>query len=96
MPRLEKSSHEKECPVFVPYAYLTSNHSIRSGNEWRSGCGNCKKQGASKASKNELNRSKRPSAWNVELGAAIIDSIELAVRYGGSDDGGAEWLPESH
>ena len=53
------------------------------------------KQGASKASKNELNRSKRPSAWNVELGASIIDNIELAVRYGGSDDGGAEFLPES-
>ena len=36
-----------------------------------------------------------PSAWNVELGASIIDNIELAVRYGGSDDGGAEFLLES-
>ena len=38
---------------------------------------------------------RQPSAWNVELGAAIIDSLELAVRYGGSDDGGADFLPES-
>lgn len=35
------------------------------------------------------------SAWNLELGAQIIDNLELAVRYGGSDDGGADFLPES-
>ncbi|MBC2744993.1 MAG: LbtU family siderophore porin [Desulfosarcina sp.] len=40
-------------------------------------------------------KEREPSAWNVELGAAIIDSLELAVRYGGSDDGGADFLPES-
>lgn len=40
-------------------------------------------------------KERKPSAWNVELGASIIDNIELAVRYGGSDDGGAEFLTES-
>jgi len=40
-------------------------------------------------------KERKPSAWNVELGASIFDNIELAVRYGGSDDGGAEFLPES-
>lgn len=34
------------------------------------------------------------SAWNLELGARVIDNLELAVRYGGSDDG-AEFLPET-
>ena len=38
---------------------------------------------------------REPSAWNVEFGATIIDSLELAVRYGGSDDGGSEFLPET-
>jgi hypothetical protein len=38
---------------------------------------------------------RQPSAWNLELGAVIVDRLELAVRYGGSDDGGAEFLPES-
>jgi hypothetical protein len=35
------------------------------------------------------------STWNFEFGAVIIDSLVLAVRYGGSDDGGAEFLPET-
>ncbi len=34
------------------------------------------------------------SAWNLEFGAVIVDSLELAVRYGGSDDGG-DFLPET-
>lgn len=38
---------------------------------------------------------RQPSAWNLELGAVIVDRLELAVRYGGSDGGGAEFLPES-
>ena len=40
-------------------------------------------------------KERKPSAWNVELGVAIIDKVELAARYGGSDDGGADFLPES-
>ncbi len=40
-------------------------------------------------------KARKPSAWNVELGVAIIDNLELAVRYDGSDDGGANFLPES-
>lgn len=40
-------------------------------------------------------KERKPSAWNVELGVAIIDNLELAVRYDGSDDGGADFLPES-
>lgn len=38
---------------------------------------------------------RQPSAWNLELAAVIVDRLELAVRYGGSEDGGAEFLPES-
>lgn len=38
---------------------------------------------------------RKPSAWNIELGAVVVDSLELAVRYGGSDDGGADFLPET-
>jgi hypothetical protein len=37
---------------------------------------------------------RQPSAWNVELGALLIEDLELAVRYGGSDDG-ADVLPET-
>jgi hypothetical protein len=40
-------------------------------------------------------KERKPSAWNVELGVAIIDHLELAARYEGSDDGGADFLPES-
>jgi len=40
-------------------------------------------------------KERKPLAWNVELGVAIIDNVELAVRYDGSDDGGSDFLPES-
>jgi hypothetical protein len=40
-------------------------------------------------------KERKPSAWNVELGVAIIDNVELAARYEESDDGGADFLPES-
>jgi hypothetical protein len=40
-------------------------------------------------------KERKPSAWNVELGVAVIDNVELAARYEGSDDGGADFLPES-
>jgi hypothetical protein len=38
-------------------------------------------------------RQRKPSAYNVELGAVIIEDLEFAVRYGGADDG-ADFLPE--
>lgn len=38
---------------------------------------------------------RRPAAWNVELGVGITETLEAAVRYGGSEDGGAEFLPEA-
>lgn len=37
---------------------------------------------------------RKPQAWNVEGGFAITDTVELAARYGGSNDGG-NFLPES-
>ncbi len=37
---------------------------------------------------------RQPKALNVEFGVAISDTIELAARYGSSDDG-AEFLPET-
>lgn len=40
-------------------------------------------------------KERKPLAWNVELGVTIIDNLELAVRYDGSDDGGPDFLPES-
>jgi hypothetical protein len=39
-------------------------------------------------------RARQPSAWNLELGIAVAEGLEVAARYGGSDDG-AEFLPES-
>ncbi len=39
-------------------------------------------------------KKRQPSAWNVELGAMLIENLELAVRYGGSDDG-SDFLPET-
>jgi hypothetical protein len=36
---------------------------------------------------------RKPSAWNAELGVALVENVELAIRYGGSDDGGTEFLP---
>lgn len=40
-------------------------------------------------------RRRKPVAWNAELAFAVTDSVEIAARYGGSDDG-ADLLPESH
>lgn len=40
-------------------------------------------------------RARKPTAWNTELGVALLENLELAVRCGGSDDGGADFLPES-
>ncbi|MFP4390392.1 MAG: LbtU family siderophore porin, partial [Desulfococcaceae bacterium] len=40
-------------------------------------------------------KERRPAAWNVELGVAILDNLEVAGRYGGADDGGADFLPET-
>ena len=37
---------------------------------------------------------RQPSAWNAELGVAVYDALEVAVRLAGSEDGG-EFLPES-
>ncbi|MEJ2158195.1 MAG: LbtU family siderophore porin [Desulfobacteraceae bacterium] len=37
---------------------------------------------------------RKPSAWNLELGIALAEGLEVAARYGGSDDG-ADFLPES-
>ena len=39
-------------------------------------------------------QSRRPTAWNVELGAMLVEDLELAVRYGGADDG-VDFLPET-
>ena len=39
-------------------------------------------------------RARQPSAWNLELGIALVEGLEVAARYGGSDDG-AGFLPES-
>lgn len=38
---------------------------------------------------------RKPAAWNLELGVSLLDNVELAIGYGGSDDGGTEFLPES-
>jgi hypothetical protein len=41
---------------------------------------------------------RRPAAWNVELGYAFTDRWEAAVRYGGSshgDAGGGQFLPKA-
>lgn len=40
-------------------------------------------------------RERKPAAWNLEFGLAITETLELAVRYEGSDDGGADFLPEA-
>ncbi len=39
-------------------------------------------------------KTRKPSAWNLELGFSVTDTVEIAVRYGGSDDG-ADFMPES-
>jgi hypothetical protein len=40
-------------------------------------------------------QARKPTAWNVELGMALVENVELAIRYGGSDDGGTEFLAET-
>jgi hypothetical protein len=39
-------------------------------------------------------QARKPSAWNLELGLTLVEGLEAAARYGGSDDG-ADFLPES-
>lgn len=39
-------------------------------------------------------KKREPKAWNAEVGFMITDSLEIAARYGGSDDG-SDFLPES-
>ena len=36
-----------------------------------------------------------PRAWNLETAARFIDGLEFALRYGGSDEGGRDFLAES-
>ena len=38
---------------------------------------------------------RKPAAWNLELGFSILENLEMAIGYGGSDDGGTEFLPET-
>ena len=38
---------------------------------------------------------RQPSAWNVELGVGLAEGLEVALRCGGSDDGGHTFLPET-
>ncbi len=38
-------------------------------------------------------KSYKPAAWNVELAYLLTEALEIAVRYGGSGDGG-DFLPE--
>lgn len=40
-------------------------------------------------------RQRKPAAWNVELGVGLIDNLSMALRYGGSDEGGSIFLPEA-
>ncbi len=40
-------------------------------------------------------KTRRPRAWNVEAAARLIDRMEFALRYGGSDEGGEEFLAEN-
>jgi hypothetical protein len=37
---------------------------------------------------------RKPAAWNLELGVSVLENLDLAIGYGGSDDGGTEFLPE--
>ncbi|MFO7912018.1 MAG: LbtU family siderophore porin [Desulfotignum sp.] len=37
---------------------------------------------------------RKPAAWNLELGFSALENLDLAIGYGGSDDGGTEFLPE--
>lgn len=38
---------------------------------------------------------RRPQAWNVEAAARMMDKLEWALRYGGSDEGGEHFLAEN-
>jgi hypothetical protein len=38
---------------------------------------------------------RRPTSWNLEMAYAVLEHLEIGLRYGGSDDGGAEFLPET-
>ncbi len=38
---------------------------------------------------------RKPATWNLELGVSVLENLELAIGYGGSDDGGADFLPET-
>jgi hypothetical protein len=38
---------------------------------------------------------RKPAAWNLELGVSVLENLELAIGYAGSDDGGADSLPET-
>jgi len=40
-------------------------------------------------------RELKPAAWNMELGVFVLENMELAIGYGGSDDGGTDFLPET-
>jgi hypothetical protein len=40
-------------------------------------------------------RNRKPAAWNLELGVSLLENLDAAVGYGGSDDGGDEFLPET-
>ncbi len=40
-------------------------------------------------------RERKPAVWNMELGVSVLENLELAIGYGGSDDGGADFLPET-
>jgi hypothetical protein len=40
-------------------------------------------------------KERKPAAWNLELGVSVLENLETAIRYGGSDDGGADFLPET-
>jgi hypothetical protein len=38
---------------------------------------------------------RKPSAWNLELAITVLEDLEIGARYGGSDDGGADFMPET-
>jgi hypothetical protein len=39
-------------------------------------------------------KQRKPTAWNIELGFGVTEAVEVAARFGGSNDGG-DFLPES-
>ena len=40
-------------------------------------------------------RNRRPQTWNLEAAARVIDKLEFALRYGGSDEGGENFLADN-